>query len=196
MDPGRFGEPLEYTIVNVVATTALDATIDCNHVSRHTCNCEYDPKRFAALKHRVRLGGSAPTFLVFTSGKIVCVGAKSIALARSALLRFILHLRSIYIYIPEAYDVKSDIHIQNIVAHASVGHSVNLEAIAADHWRHCRYEPELFPGLKFEVPAHRTVCNVFSSGKVVVTGARESLQIENTLQYIRSIVCAFRREVI
>ena len=157
----------EYKIANVVVTARIDGRLDCAHIARRTPNCEYDPGRFAALKHRVRFQGSAPTFLVFESGKIVCVGSASVEMARAAVERFLRHLDSICIL--GALD--APVEVQNIVAHSNCGRAINLDTLVRDRWQHCHYEPELFPGLKCSVEAagHAMVCNIFSTGKMVVT---------------------------
>ena len=177
-------QALSYEIVNVVVTSSLGTRLDCAHIVRYTPNCEYDPQRFAALKHRVRVDGAVPTFLVFGSGKVVCVGSPSEMVARRAVNRFLDHLQNIGVRI---YD--RSVTVQNIVSHACLNFPINLRKLAQERWEHCHYEPELFPGLKCTLAG--SVCNIFASGKIVITGCTKTSQINCALATVQSFIDDF-----
>jgi transcription initiation factor TFIID TATA-box-binding protein len=61
-------------IQNIVASTKLDTRLDINKMAFELENSEYEPETFPGLVYKMK--GSA-TFLIFGTGKIVCVGARS-----------------------------------------------------------------------------------------------------------------------
>ena len=68
----------------------------------------------------------------------------------------------------------TDFKIQNIVASCDVGFSIKLESLKEeqDQFARCHYEPELFPGLIFKMEDPKVVLLIFTSGKIVLAGAK------------------------
>jgi len=61
-------------IQNIVASTKLDTRLDIDKMAFKLENSEYEPETFPGLVYKTK--GSV-AFLIFGTGKIVCVGAKS-----------------------------------------------------------------------------------------------------------------------
>ncbi|GAB1286028.1 TATA box-binding protein-like 2 [Apodemus speciosus] len=59
---------------NVVSTANLTCKLDLRKIALNAKNTEYNPKRFAAVIMRIR--EPRTTALIFSSGKVVCTGAK------------------------------------------------------------------------------------------------------------------------
>lgn len=70
------------TLQNVVATVTMGCPLDLKTIALKARNAEYNPKRFAAVIMRVR--EPKTTALIFSSGKMVCTGAKSEEQSRQA----------------------------------------------------------------------------------------------------------------
>lgn len=62
------------TCRNIVCTVNLGCKLDLKKIALHARNAEYNPKRFAAVIMRIR--DPRTTALIFSSGKMVCTGAK------------------------------------------------------------------------------------------------------------------------
>ncbi|ROT60782.1 TATA box binding protein [Penaeus vannamei] len=60
---------------NIVSTVNLSCKLELKKIALHARNAEYNPKRFAAVIMRIR--EPRTTALIFSSGKMVCTGAKS-----------------------------------------------------------------------------------------------------------------------
>ena len=60
---------------NIVSTVNLGCPLDLKRIALQARNAEYNPKRFAAVIMRIR--SPRTTALIFSSGKMVCTGAKS-----------------------------------------------------------------------------------------------------------------------
>jgi len=121
----------------------------------------------------LRLSKPKTATLIFSSGKMVCTGAKSESEVFKAVSNIIKLLKKHKIKIINEPDVK----IQNIVASANLKAEVDLER-AAFLLENSMYEPEQFPGLIYRMSDPRVVILVFSSGKCVCTGAKKEREVE------------------
>jgi transcription initiation factor TFIID TATA-box-binding protein len=152
-------------IENVVASATLNQRVDLNAVVKGYPGVEYRPEQFPGLVFRLKRPKTAT--LIFNSGKMVCTGAKSSKEARRAVMKVIKELKNIGIIIIS----KPELKIQNIVASASLGGTIDLEKSAYDLGR-TMYEPEQFPGLIYRMDEPKVVILLFASGKLVCTGAK------------------------
>jgi len=134
-------------------------------------NVEYRPKKFPGLVFRLKRPKTAT--LIFSTGKMVCTGAKSEKLARSAIRKVVKELTDNGIIILG----KPEIIIQNIVATANIHGKVDLEA-AADIMENVMYEPEQFPGLIYRMVDPKVVILIFASGKLVCTGGKSAEMVD------------------
>jgi len=156
----------ELSIENVVASATLNQKVDLNAVVKGYPGVEYRPEQFPGLVFRLKRPKTAT--LIFSSGKMVCTGAKSAKEARRAVLKVIKELKKGGIIIVG----KPEMKIQNIVASASLGGMIDLEKAAYSLGR-AMYEPEQFPGLIYRMEEPKVVILLFASGKLVCTGAKK-----------------------
>ncbi len=164
-------EDLDISVENVVATGALDQKFDLIAIMKAFRNVEYRPKKFPGLVFRLKRPKTAT--LIFSTGKMVCTGAKSEKLARSAIRKVVKELKDNGIIILG----KPEIIIQNIVATANIHGKVDLEA-AADIMENVMYEPEQFPGLIYRMADPKVVILIFASGKLVCTGGKSAEMVD------------------
>lgn len=66
---------------------------------------------------------------------------------------------------------KPSMHIQNIVASASLNQTISLNLIV-EKFPHVEYRPKVFPGLIFRLKKPKTATLIFGTGKMVCTGAK------------------------
>ena len=173
----------KYNIViqNVVATSALGTKIDLLAIMKVFANVEYRPKRFPGLVFRLKNPKTAT--LIFTTGKMVCTGAKSSKEARRAVRKVVRELRN------EGFIIRGrpEITVQNMVSSADVLGKVDLEE-AVYVLDNIMYEPEQFPGAVYRMAEPKVVILIFSSGKLVITGAKSEEQVYEAVEKIRSIL--------
>ena len=172
---------LDLRIENVVATASLEQKIDLPSIMKVFRNVEYRPRRFPGLVFRMKNPKTAT--LIFTTGNMVCTGAKSAKMAISAVRKVVRELRK------EGFIIKRrpKIKIVNIVGTANVGGKVDLEAAAAI-MDNIMYEPEQFPGLIYRIPEPKVVMLIFSSGKTVITGGKTREQVEEAVEILRGFL--------
>ena len=128
------------SIENVVASATVNQTVNLNLITQIFPDVEYHPDQFPGLVFRLRSPKTAT--LIFSSGKMVCTGAKSEKMAIQAVKNVVLKLKKGGIPLEH----EPQIEIQNIVASASLGGKIHLE-LAARVLPRSMYEPEQFPGL-------------------------------------------------
>ena len=159
----------DWTIENVVATVTLalqaGEKIDLNQVARHFAECEYNPERFPGLVMRIAVPKA--TVLVFSTGKMVVTGMREASEASAVVTTVIDNL----IKAKVAITAEPEITIQNIVASGDLHVPIDLNE-ASVLMENAMYEPEVFPGLIYRMKDPKTVFLVFSTGRIVCTGAK------------------------
>eukprot|EP00794_Sanderia_malayensis_P020043 gene20043-22010_t len=171
---------------NIVSTVNLGCKLDLKKIALHARNAEYNPKRFAAVIMRIR--DPRTTALIFSSGKMVCTGAKSEEQSRLAARKYARVIQKL------GFPAKFvDFKIQNIVGSCDVKFPIRLEGLVLAHAQFCSYEPELFPGLIFRMVKPRIVLLIFVSGKVVLTGAKVRSEIYEAFENIYPVLKGFKK---
>jgi len=172
---------LDISVENVVATATLNQKLDLIAIMKVFRNVEYRPKKFPGLVFRLKRPKTAT--LIFSTGKMVCTGAKSDKLAHSAINKVVRELKSNGIIILG----KPEIKVQNIVATANLHTYIDLEA-AADILDNVLYEPEQFPALIYRMAEPKVVILVFASGKLVCTGAKSAEMVDVAIMKLHGIL--------
>jgi len=151
-------------IENVVSSATLNQRIDLNAVVKGNPLVEYRPEKFPGLVYRLKKPKTA--ILIFSTGKMVCTGAKSEKESKKAVIKVVKELKKSGIIIIG----KPEIKVVNIVASANLLGRIELEDCAYSLGR-TMYEPEQFPGLIYRMDEPKVVILLFASGKLVCTGA-------------------------
>ncbi|MGV9172922.1 MAG: TATA-box-binding protein [Promethearchaeia archaeon] len=177
-----FEENLDYKIENVVATVVVDIEekIDLVQITRKYADVEYNPERFPGLI--MRITEPKATILIFTTGKMVVTGLRKASEAGSVVSKVIKRIKKAGIKLPEP-----EITIQNIVASGDLHSFIDLN-MAAIIMEYAMYEPEVFPGLIYRMQDPKTVFLIFSTGKIVCTGAKNE-------EMVREAVLRLNKEV-
>jgi len=171
---------------NIVSTANFKCILDLREIALKAKNAEYNPRRFAAVIMRIK--EPKTTALIFSSGKMVCTGARTEEESRQA--------SRIYakIILKLGFPVKfCEFTVQNIVASCDVKFPIRLEGLANTYLKFCSYEPEMFPGLIFHMLEPKIVLLIFVSGKIVLTGAKKREDIYRAYQKIIPILNQFKK---
>jgi transcription initiation factor TFIID TATA-box-binding protein len=168
------GKKVFINVENVVASATLHQNIDLNSIVRVFPGVEYRPEQFPGLVYRLKKPKTAT--LIFSSGKMVCTGAKSERQARKAVMKVVDELKRNGIVILS----KPEIQIQNIVASAGLGGYIDLEK-STYSLKRTMYEPEQFPGLIYRMDDPKVVILLFASGKLVCTGAKKETEVHRAV---------------
>ncbi|MFH0830221.1 MAG: TATA-box-binding protein [Candidatus Aenigmatarchaeota archaeon] len=166
--------PFGIRIENVVASANLKVEIALEKVVQNLEGIEYEPEQFPGVVMRLKDPKAAA--LIFSSGKIVCTGAKSPKDAKLVVAKIVCRLRKLAIKVPRNYTMK----LENIVASAKLERELNLDHIAFT-LENTEYEPEQFPGLVYRMDDPKVTFLLFGSGKVICTGGRSIADVERAV---------------
>jgi transcription initiation factor TFIID TATA-box-binding protein len=169
------------TIQNVVASATLNQRVDLNAVVKGYPGVEYRPEQFPGLVFRLKRPKTAT--LIFSSGKMVCTGAKSEKEARRAVLTVVKELKKGGIIIIR----KPELRVVNIVASAGLGGKIDLEKAVSTLGK-TMYEPEQFPGLIYRMDEPKVVILLFASGNLVCTGAKREQDVYDAVHKLHGIL--------
>jgi transcription initiation factor TFIID TATA-box-binding protein len=151
-------------IQNVVSVVKTEQLFDLKAIGGILTYSTYLPSMECLIyKPRRHVG----TFLIFRSGKIVYTGGPSESYARVAPIKLLRIMENNGIVILK----KPRAEVVNIVATTNFDGKLNIEEIAQTLDK-VIYEPEQFPALIYRLDEPRTTFLIFSSGKLVCTGAK------------------------
>lgn len=153
-------------IQNVVSSINLKNEVNLKKLAMNTQNIEYNPTKWSPAAI-MRIKNPKATALVFRSGKLICIGAKSIEESKNAARKFGRRIQK-----AGFHTTFNDFKIHNIVGNSMVNTKLNLDKIYNEHISQCYYDPRSFPGLTFCLKSPKISILVFQSGKIVLTGAK------------------------
>jgi transcription initiation factor TFIID TATA-box-binding protein len=158
---------------NIIGVTDLGCKLNLKDISLKVPTARYNPYRFSGLT--LRISSPKASAQVFSSGKVVCLGTKSLDeldLAGREFARLLALL---------GYEVKfNSFTIKNMVGSCSAGFRINLGKLVDNHGG--IFEPELFPA--FQKRVENVTLLIFHSGKIIATGAKTKEEIDHAYNKI------------
>ncbi len=167
----------DVSIVNIVVSTALEHDIPLEKMAATLSNTEYNPEQFPGLV--IRIKDPKTSALIFSSGKIVCTGARNMPDVEKSIQEIIKILAKIGVNIT----IKPEITVQNVVASGDIYLDLNLNELAMQ-LENTEYEPEQFPGLVYKLIDARATFLLFSNGKIVCTGTRGAKEVDEAVDLL------------
>ncbi|MBI2668771.1 TATA-box-binding protein [Candidatus Woesearchaeota archaeon] len=164
----------EIKIVNIVVSSSLEKDIPLEKMAATLPNTEYNPEQFPGLVLRIKEPKTSA--LVFSSGKIVCTGARTMGDVELAIQQIIKALKKLDIHVT----IKPQITVQNIVASGHIGMDLNLNILGVK-LPNTEYEPEQFPGLVHKLKGTNATFLLFSNGKIVCTGTKTEKEVNDAV---------------
>ena len=181
---------LACSIENIVSTANLKCNLNLREISLKLVNSTYNPRRFSGLI--IRLKNPKITALLFSNGKIVCLGAKKEQISLDACRKVGKMIKNL------GHKVTfSEFTIQNIVGSADLKMKISLIKLLKHlneytKGKQIAYEPELFPGLIYHLVEPKMAFLIFASGKIVLAGGKKIEDINKGFQDICSLLAKFK----
>lgn len=171
------GVERDIKIVNIVVSTSLGRDMPLERMAATFSNTEYNPEQFPGLVFRIKYPKTSA--LIFSSGRIVCTGAKSMEKVRESIQHIINSLAKIGVDVT----IEPEISVQNIVAAGSIGMNLNLNLLAMK-LENTEYEPEQFPGLVYKLLDAKATFLLFRNGKIVCTGTKSEQEVYQAIDLL------------
>lgn len=168
---------MSFHITNYVTVADTCSKHDLSKILSHSRHGTYNPDEYSALVIKAKDPNS--TLILFASGNLTVMGATS----KFNSLNRILDMK-------EQHHISCrNIRVTNIVCTAQlIDHEISLQRLY-DRWpQYCVYNPSLFPGCTINIPDTCMKVNVFKSGKVVLSGGTNLLNIQSGLQFIYQLI--------
>ncbi len=163
---------------NVVVSATIHRDLPLEKLATKLEGAEYNPEQFPGLI--LKIEEPKASALLFSSGKIICTGTKSIKEAGKAIAAIVRLIEKLGLKVKG----RPEIEVQNMVASGSVGGKLNLNEIVFK-FENTEYEPEQFPGLVYKLPESHITFLLFGTGKIVITGAKSEKEIIDSVHVLR-----------
>jgi transcription initiation factor TFIID TATA-box-binding protein len=184
----RKGKAMDYTIVNLVASANLNATLDLYNLAITIPNIEYEPEQFPGAI--LKLKEPKVSMLLFKNGKVICSGAaseKEIELGIKKASKLIHEIQKSVKVLK-----KVEYNVVNLVATANLNMTLDLFSLAMG-LDNVEYEPEQFPGAILRINEPKITLLLFKNGKVICAGAKREALLRQGLETAVKIIRKVRR---
>jgi len=190
-------------IQNIVVTANLSCPLNLRQIALQVMNTYYEPKKFTGLVMRIK--EPKTTALIFNTGKIVVLGAKTEEDSKKACRKYAKIIKSLGFEV-----ILKNITIQNMVGSCDIKFQIPLIPLSLHMKKYLNdsriaYEPELFPGLIYHYLSSNSnnddqikenesniVFLIFESGKIVIAGGKSKNQIYDAFNEIYRFLCKFK----
>ena len=156
----------DITIENIVAHAKIADDLDVMQIAEKLPEFNYNPDEFLGLT--LKLDHLKTAILILPNGKVICTGAKSMDIVQTAVQEIVDKMTGIGIAVKK----KPKLEMQNVVVSVNLQKEMDLESISTGLFlENVEYRPEQFPGLIYRMSNIGALLLIFSSGKIVCTGA-------------------------
>jgi len=162
----------EIKIVNIVVSTGMEKEVPLEKMAATLPNTEYNPEQFPGLVLRIK--DPKTSALIFSSGKVVCTGARTMEEVERSIQSIIKSLKKLDIHVT----IKPVITVHHPDASGSIGMDLNLNILGVK-LPNTEYEPEQFPGLVHKLKGTNATFLLFSNGKIVCTGTKTEQEVND-----------------
>jgi len=155
------------TIENIIAYAQIADAFDISRIAEKIPEFKYNRDEFSGLT--LKLDAPKAAILLIPNGKVVCTGAKTMEDVENSIKTVYVKLKSAGIKIKP----KTNVETHNIIVSTDLNKELHLSSISKSLLlENVNYEPEQFPGLIYKMDEIGVTLLIFSSGKIVCTGAK------------------------
>jgi transcription initiation factor TFIID TATA-box-binding protein len=168
------------TIENIVAHAKIADEIDINKLAEKDPDFKYDPNEFSGLT--LKLEEPKTAVLLMPNGKAICTGAKKLEDVETSIKNVTKKIKRAGVNVKtkpkvETTDITVSLDLKKELHLASISKGLTLE--------HVSYEPEEFPGLVYKMDDLGVILLLFSSGKIVCTGAKNMEDSSKAIEFMK-----------
>jgi transcription initiation factor TFIID TATA-box-binding protein len=153
-------------VSNIIGITKIADKIDLKKLYVVLYNSSFEPEQFSGLVFRSE--EPPGTLTIFSTGKVICSGAKGRGDVETIISNFVEKLKFQEIPVID----EPEIQIKNMVFTKTLGSKINLAKVALSFGlQNVDYEPEDFPGLVYKEEEPPATFMLFESGMLICTGS-------------------------
>lgn len=174
-----------FTIENMTMTARMSGSVDLDEVAASFHDVKFEPDKI--VRAVISLRDPKATIGIYTNGKLVCMGIKSVEDGTRAFLK----LEDLFQGHPtlDGLHIEGEPQVQNVLATSSLGFSLDLDDLSS-HFEGANYDPTEFPGLIVKMNGSATA-TLYGSGKIIFMGV-DSVErmrefVNNLLEKVRSL---------
>ena len=151
---------MDLKIQNLVITCNLNCELDMEYLKTTLDNYNYNKYRFNG--GILKLNDPKCTFLLFRTGKIVCLACKNMQDVQISLDK----LKQLLI----GYKIEiTHLKVVNVVGSFNFGRRINIPNFCK-MTKNATYEPEIYPAAIYESQIGKSL--IFHTGKIIITGCK------------------------
>ncbi len=174
---------MRYRIVNLVAYSNLQQTLDLYNLALAIPNIEYEPEQFPGAVLKIK--EPKVSMLLFKNGKIIVSGASSEKQITTGIRKALKLLHEVQ---PEIkVRRKIEYKVVNMVASASLNKKLDLFELALG-LDNVEYEPEQFPGAVMKITEPKASILLFLNGQLICAGVKNEKDLKKALNKTRKFV--------
>lgn len=167
-------------IENIVAYAQIAQGLNIEDLVEKIPDFQYKPDEFFGVT--LRLDDPKTAVLLLPSGKAICTGAKNMEDVEASIKKITSKIKHVGIIVK----TKPKVETQNIIVSTDVKKELHLSSISKGLLlEHVNYEPEHFPGLIYNMDDIGALLLIFSSGKIVCTGAKNMEDASKAIEMMK-----------
>ena len=172
------------SIENLIVASDLGKKLELTKLGTEMPGARYVKGRNSSVMVELEMdGNSKPAGVVFSNGKAVVVGTKTIKDSREAMSK----LKKMIKKIEKGINSRAGVKIENLVTQFNVGVELDLNLLNSKI-SGCEYEPDKFPGLLMKVKEPQATYILFESGIVVITDIDDEKAADKASKELRKFL--------
>lgn len=170
-------------IENIVAYAQISQGLDIEELVEKIPEFQYNPDDFLGVTFK--LDEPKTAILLLPSGKAICTGAINMKEVETSINKVTEKLINAGINV----NTRPRIETQNIVVSTDLNKDLNLSYISKSLMlKNVNYEPDQFPGLIYNMDDIGVLLLIFSSGKIVCTGAKSYEDASKAVEMMKEML--------
>jgi len=166
-------------IQNIVLAGRIARSLDIEFIADNLDGCVLSREKFPGAVYHMK--NPKTVALLFESGKIVLTGITCMEDIQKGLDALTCQLNRMGLRTLPVPDVS----LTNMVCSYDTGSQINLNKVMIMfNYENVEYEPEQFPGLVYRLKEPKIVALIFSSGKIIFTGAKNIDAVKTAIDIV------------
>lgn len=175
---------IDIVINNVVCAFNVRCTLALKEIALHGANVEYKRENGMVT---MKLRKPYTTASIWSSGKITCTGATSEDQARVAARRYARLLQKLNFRVRF-----QNYRVVNVLGTCKMPFAIKIVQFSEKYKKEASYEPELHPGVTYNLKTPKATLKIFSTGSMTVTAASVA-HVQAAIEHIYPLVYEFKK---